>query len=755
MPVFYALKDIADAQPQQVGEMARMLHQLQQEGCAIPVSWVMPAVYFERSLTKLTAREPLFADWPQLLWQTPRINSYSGQQLAKRLRQPLAGLPLDLPLQPLLDVVGTSVVRLLPSLWIGEGYPSADLVQMMTTRYCWADVGTLEAAIKNLWMDMISAPSLAYWRYWRQGVSEGCVYPKQIGLAVIAQRVEPVSVSGTLTVRSDRVTVQAVQGLPTAIVESCPDSYEGSLPDTPQFTWTVGYQELSYQPAEADESPQLASCLTSTVIGSTASELIAPTIAAALLTLARQLNAWTAEPVQVEWCLPTTQSPSLQIFQALRWPRVPASQKRLWAAPAAALQELVGQPASPGRAIGQALVIAAGTALPTSARDHILVVSEVFPDWLPLLKTSTAVISERGGLTCHAAILARELGLPAVIGVADATQHIHTGDVLQLDGDRGQIKLTDQDFEAIAAPAPPQFTGADHRTEIWLNLSQPDLAHTLAVLPVAGVGLLRSEWLMMPVLNRQHPYWWIERGKSNQLLDRLIMQLRPILQAFAPRPVRYRSLDIRSNEFAQLEGAPAVEPNPMLGIRGAFSYQQQPKFFELELQLLKRLQDEGYTNLQLLLPFVRTVEEVQYCQRIISEARLDQVATFELWMMAEVPSVLFLLDQYVAAGIQGIAIGVSDLTQLLLGIDRDQAIFSTHFDNNHVAVQRAIAQIIQQANALQLPCTLCGVPAAQHSDLIMSVVQQGITGISVDAAAIETTVQAVQRAEALLASSLS
>lgn len=255
---------------------------------------------------------------------------------------------------------------------------------------------------------------------------------------------------------------------------------------------------------------------------------------------------------------------------------------------------------------------------------------------------------------------------------------------------------------------------------------------------------------MVSILDERHPYHWLQSGQGDLLRERLMTQLRPILQAFFPRPVRYRSLDICSNEFVHLTGSPPVEVNPILGVRGVSSYQQQPEFFQLELTVLRQLQLEGYHNLQLILPFVRTVEEVTFCQKLIQGMGLAQSAAFELWIMAEVPSVLFLMPQYVAVGVQGIAIGTNDLTQLLLGVDRNQSLPHPYLDERHPAVQAAIAQLIQQAHTLQIPCTVCGVAPAIHPDLVTALVKQGITGISVDVAAVEATIKTIQIAEAQL-----
>ena len=738
--------------------MAGLLYQLQQAGQTIPESWILSAEYFQQSLQRLITREPAFADWPQLLWQTPHESGYARQQLAKRLRRTLLGLPLNLSCQSLLEAIKTPVVRLLPSLWFGEEFSSVDFVQMVDAPICWAEPTAVEIAIKQIWAEMMSARSLAYWEHWQRKIDQQFrSFPKDIGVSIIIQAVEPLGFSGTMTIRPDSITIQAVQGLPKAISESCPDSYQGNLlrnlSHKTRFTWQQGYQEQHYQPVDASSaSSHLEDCLSKTATPMTALEIISSEAEIALLEMAQQLQNWTASPLHVEWSLSESCPTSPQILQATWWPFAPKFSPLLKTSPApASSRKRSGHPASPGQVIGVALVLKPGDPLPASANQQIVVASEVAAHWLPLLKTAAAVISEKGGLTCHAAILARELRLPAVIGIADATNYFRTGEVLRLDGDKGFVTTLNTHHKApTASSSPPQIPGVTHKTEIWLNLSQPDLAADMASLPVAGIGLLRSEWLMMPVLDHRHPYQWLIDGQREVLLERLATQLRSIVKAFAPRPVRYRSLDIRSHEFAQLQGAPPVESNPMLGVRGTFSYQQYPDFFRLELEVLKQLQIEGYTNLHLTLPFVRTVAEVEYCQQLIQEVGVNQAPPFELWMMAEVPSVLFLMAHYVAAGIQGIAIGSSDLTQLLLGIDRDQALFSTYFDVRHSVVQAAIFQLIQQAQALEVPCILCGVAAAHYPDFVASLIRQGITGISVDAAAVETTAQAILQAEASL-----
>jgi pyruvate,water dikinase len=297
-----------------------------------------------------------------------------------------------------------------------------------------------------------------------------------------------------------------------------------------------------------------------------------------------------------------------------------------------------------------------------------------------------------------------------------------------------------------------QFYAAAHRiqapaTQLFVTLSQPDVLPRLTSLPIDGVGLLRSELMMLEILEQHHPQQWLERGQTAELTQRISERIQQFVAAFAPRPVFYRSSDLRSHEFRQLKGQQATpELNPALGMRGTLNYQLNPGLFSVELAALRQVQQQ-YPNVHLILPFVRTVEEFVSCRQRIEQAGLRQVPHFQVWIMAEVPSVLLLLPDYIAAGVQGVAIGSNDLTQLLLGIDREQPSLSTAFNPCHPAVLRAIQQIIHTTKQAQIPCSICGELTSQYPEVIESLVQWGITALSVDWNEIEPTYQAIVRAE--------
>jgi pyruvate,water dikinase len=280
-------------------------------------------------------------------------------------------------------------------------------------------------------------------------------------------------------------------------------------------------------------------------------------------------------------------------------------------------------------------------------------------------------------------------------------------------------------------------------TQLLVNLSQPGLIEQVQSLPVDGVGLLRSELMLLGTLEGQDPNMWLLGGHKEELLEQWTEQIMQFARGFAPRPVFYRSLDWRSHEFS----SSTHSSSSILGDRGTFSYINNPAVFELELTALATVQKAGYSNIRLLLPFVRSVPEFSFCRQKVEQVGLTQIPQFELWIVAEVPSVLFLLPEYVKAGVAGISIGTNDLTQLLLGVDREQGQLTKVYNERHPAVMGAIAQLIQMAKTAGIPCSICGQAPALYPEIIEQLVQWGITSISVEPEAVERTYKAIARAE--------
>ena len=426
--------------------------------------------------------------------------------------------------------------------------------------------------------------------------------------------------------------------------------------------------------------------------------------------------------------------------------------------PAAEKHEVLvqGLPAVPGAASGVVRVLEDVSEGGRLQDGEVLVAKMTNPDWLPTMRRASALVTDTGGMTCHAAIVARELKVPCIVGARTATKDLTDGMVVTVDGTHGRV-LAGRTAEVAtsatvtserAAPTVAVATEVT-ATKIYVNVAMPENAEEAAAKDVDGVGLLRAEFILTDALGNRHPRDLIARGEQNTLVDKLAEAVGHIAAAFAPRPVVYRATDFRTNEFRKLEGGAAYEPeehNPMIGYRGCFRYVKQPDVFALELEALARVR-ERYPNLHLMIPFVRTKWELEECLGLVDASPLGRQRGLHRWVMAEVPSVVFWLPEYVGMGIDGVSIGSNDLTQLMLGVDRDSDVCAELFDESDGAVLDAIGHIVGTARRLGITASLCGQAPSTRPDFAEHLVRMGITSISVTPDVAERTRRNVAAAE--------
>jgi pyruvate, water dikinase len=415
-----------------------------------------------------------------------------------------------------------------------------------------------------------------------------------------------------------------------------------------------------------------------------------------------------------------------------------------------------------GRAIGQR--IGAGPArIVSGAREmsrvqpgDVLVSDMTDPDWEPVMKRAAAIVTNRGGRTCHAAIIARELGIPAVVGCGDATSRIRDGEPVTVscaEGDtgvvyEGQLDFEQQRIELDALPKPP--------IRIMMNVGNPDRAFDFASIPNHGVGLARLEFIINRMIG-VHPralleFATLDPGVQAQVrrqmagyddpvaffVDKLAEGIASIGAAFAPQPVIVRLSDFKSNEYANLIGGRQYEPqeeNPMLGFRGASRY-TDPAFspcFELECRALRRVRDEiGLTNVQVMVPFVRTVDEGRRVVELLARNGIERGRNgLKLIMMCELPANALLAREFLEH-FDGMSIGSNDMTQLTLGLDRDSAILAPLFDERDPAVKALLAMAIRACRDAGKYIGICGQGPSDHPDLARWLVDQGIDSLSLN-----------------------
>jgi pyruvate,water dikinase len=412
-----------------------------------------------------------------------------------------------------------------------------------------------------------------------------------------------------------------------------------------------------------------------------------------------------------------------------------------------------GLGAAPGQASGRVRILRALSEAEGFEDGDVLVTRMTAPDWVPLMRRAAAIVTDSGGMTCHAAIVSRELGIPCVVGTQNGTTELRDGLLVTVDATHGTVLEGAHRAPEPAAPAAAAAVrGAAPvtATRLLLNLSQPSQVAEASSLDVDGVGLLRAELMVIEALEGRHPRLLLDEGRGAEFVDRMAEGLTEFAAGFSPRPVTYRTIDFRTNEFRGLEGGERFEPeeaNPMIGVRGALRYTREPDLFALELEAILRVWDAGHRNLHVMLPFVRTADELRRCRALMAESGLLDRPGFELWVMAEVPSVLFNLSSYAALGVAGISIGSNDLTQLLLGADRDSAELAELFDERDPAVVAYLEQLIPKARSLGLKTSICGQAPSVHAEYAELLVRAGIDAISVNIDVVDRSRRLIEIAE--------
>lgn len=768
----YWLDRIQPQQLAQVGDKAFALSEVVQLGYPVLPGFTIPTSILQQFLHNIGNCESLLADFPNSFIHIDVDNSQSLQSIAQKIRQQIVNATLPRQWQSIFLAAGkklnSSNLILRPSFALQDPLKQ-DFSNLVQSHLCLCDRETLASTLKQIWSELFRARCLFYFQ--RMGIRL-----EQISLAILIQPIYKAIASGTIDIEKDCLNIQANWGLGHSILqgEILPDLYRvdrttGKIKYRRLGNKTVAYRlktdvDRSYQESyilseEEQENYALDDLSVHKLIELTEDLLIDREYTGLL--------KWTLIQFEVN-CKPqfyiTKLSPYLLADRTL----ISAPAKTLLMANREPL--LTGLGASPGKATARAQIISGLTQhLQRISKDRILVAKTITSDWLPLLRNSKGIIIEQGGMTSHAAIIARELGIPAIVGVKGATHSIETGAIVSIDGNSGEITIgetippakdsEDPDKQITnlvlkkygenkqqTSPLTPllqkegrvtTYNNYPIATQLFVNLSQSSSISTAAALPVDGVGLIRSELMLAEFISSEPLSKWLKGSRKSILLENLTQSIIKIAAAFAPRPIFYRSIDLKASESS------------LILHRGTYDRLLDPTLFDLELAALASVRAKGYANVNLILPFVRSVEEFRFCRLRVEQIGLTKDNSFQLWIMAEVPSVIFLLPEYVKAGVRGISIGTNDLTQLLLGIDREQT-SATNLNVLHPAMLAALKQLVTVAKDLGIPCSICGEAPVQHPELIDKLISWGITSISVAPEAVEKTYRSIARAESRL-----
>ena len=406
-----------------------------------------------------------------------------------------------------------------------------------------------------------------------------------------------------------------------------------------------------------------------------------------------------------------------------------------------------GLPASPGIGRGKVRNIKDISEIDRVKEGDILVTVMTNPDMVPAMRKAAAVVTDDGGRTCHAAIVSRELGIPCIVGAKNASQVLVEGLEITVDASRGVVYegLVLEEEEKEEKPAVGGFSeemlhqlAPITATKIYMNLGEPSIIGRYKHLPFDGIGLMRTEFIFTNMIGA-HPMYLVKTGQGQLLIDKMAEGIQMVAGEIYPRPVVVRLSDFRTNEFRGLKGGDEVEPieaNPMIGWRGVSRYisPEYEEGFRLECRALRKVREEfGLTNVYAMLPFVRTTWELKKVKEIMAEEGLVQDKNFKIWIMAEVPSVVFEAEEF-AQMVDGFSIGSNDLTQLVMGADRDSGILNNmgYFDERNEAVKRAISILIKAAHKYGKTISICGQGPSQYPEFAEFLVEEGIDSMSVN-----------------------
>jgi len=472
--------------------------------------------------------------------------------------------------------------------------------------------------------------------------------------------------------------------------------------------------------------------------------------------IGNQIELHYNKPMDIEWCL---EDGEFYVVQARPVTTLSSNGGKKVAEKGKEQKEagkilLKGLAASPGLASGPVRLYKEEESLDVVKKGDILVTVMTSPDMVPAMTRAAAIITDEGGMTCHAAIVARELGTPCIVGSKEATKILKDGMTVTVDGARGVViegaqekKEEEKSSTAVTMSVPVTAT------KIMVNVAIPHKAEEYSKLPVSGVGLMRIEFLFTSFIG-EHPSHMVEQGRSNELVDKLAEGIGIVGKAFFPRPIILRLSDFKTNEYKDMPGGEKYEPpeqNPMIGWRGCSRYVSASyrDAFKCELLAVKKAREEmNLKNIWVMLPFVRTVDEVKEINALMEGVGLKRGKDFKLYLMAEVPVIIFMAEEF-SEVCDGFSIGSNDLTQLIMGADRDSDILAKmgYFDERQEAIKRAIAHLIEAAHKKGVPVGICGQAPSVYPEFTEFLVRCGIDSISLNPDTVVKTISMVASVE--------
>ncbi|MDN5358914.1 MAG: pyruvate, water dikinase [Candidatus Diapherotrites archaeon] len=649
----------------------------------------------------------------------------------------------------LAELVGASVLRDPPFVAVrssatAEDLPDASFAgQQATFIYVKGPDAVIEH-VKKCWASLFTARA-TYYRA-KQGFDH-----MKVGLAAVVQKMVDSEVSGIMftahPVTGDpKIIIEAGWGQGEALVSGMvtPDEY---IVD--KSTFQILEKKIAEQKVMIVRGPNGGSQKVEVPPDMRKKQKLPDDKIVALAKIGAQIEKHYGHPQDIEWAM---EKGKLYIVQSRNITTIGKFQNQEQAEEGSSDAEpiLKGLPASPGYATGTVKIIHDLSELSKVQKGDVLVTTMTTPDMVPAMEKAAAIITDEGGMTCHAAIVSRELGIPAVVGTEKATKVLKDGDVVTVDAYKGLVykgvvkKGGEQkkDVEVIRSASAPLITA----TLVKVNVAMPEAAERAAKTGADGVGLLRAEHMI--TATGKHPAWFVKNNRVEDLVEAVKKGIRTVAEKFYPKPVWYRTFDARTDEFRNLEGGEdePEEDNPMLGWHGIRRALDQPEIIKAEFRAIKELQEEGIDNVGIMLPFVIHPDELVKAKALAREVGLIPHKDVDFGIMVETPAAALRIEDFIDRGIDFLSFGTNDLTQLTLGLDRNNALVQKHFNEMHPAVIDLISYVISVAKEAGVETSICG-QAGSYPPMVRKLVRLGIDSVSANIDAVQTVREVVYREE--------
>jgi pyruvate,water dikinase len=741
----------------QVGGKGANLGEMLAVNFPIPQAFIVTADAFEHFVTTVGIKDDIL----RILMEVKVDDEKSLTSSSKSVREVVRSAKIPWNLE--VDIVGaykklsalagdTDTFVAVRSSATAEDLPEASFAGQQETFLNVHSKEDLLDKVKECWGSLYTPRAIFYRE--KQGFNHA-----DVKLAVVVQRMVHSEMSGVMfssdpSTGAPEVLIESGYGLGESIVggQITPDTYKVAQSNMEIIGKKISKQTWMYTkdaqgdtikediPEEIQENQKI-----------TDEQIVA------VAQVGVEIEKHYGEPMDIEWCI---ENNKIYIVQArpVTTIRKTTETKGEEVEETKELSVLTkGMPASPGIASGRVRYIKDETELEKIKEGDVLVTVMTTPDMVPAMRRATAIVTDEGGMTCHAAIVSRELQIPCIVGTTDATSVLADGMDVTVDADKGRvyegiIKMKTKAKEEGATTQVVASYVPVTATKVYMNLAVPSLGEKYSKLPADGVGLFRIELALTEDVG-EHPMNFVKEGREQEFVDTLAEAIRQVAQPMFPRPVVVRTSDFRTHEFRGLKGGDEIEPveeNPFIGWRGCSKYvSSYEPAFRLEIRAIKKVREEfGLKNVNMMVPFVRLPAELKRINELLEEEDLKRDNDFKFWMMAEVPCNIFMAKEF-AEYCDGFSIGSNDLTMLIMGADRDSQILGNmgYFDERIPAIARAIGMLVKDAHEMGKTVSICGQGPSVYPEFTEFLVKCGIDSISVNPDTVENTKRLVASVE--------